>query len=57
MARPYQPLIHDKDRSIRKAIERIRRKTRHDKSAICEMIMKCGLVHIQDEIPELKESK
>ena len=55
MARPYQPLIQDKDRSIRKNIDRIYKKSRLNKSKIAEMAMKRGLVDFMDEVPEISE--
>lgn len=53
MVRPFQPLIQDKDRSIRKDIDRIYKKSGMTKSRIAEMAIKKGLTGLIMEIPEL----
>jgi hypothetical protein len=55
MAKAYQPLIQDKDRSIRKNIDKIYKKIRWNKSRIAEMAMKRGLVDFLEEVPEISE--
>lgn len=55
MTRPYQPLIQDKDRSIRKGIERIYKKTSFTKGKIAEMVMKRGIAQFMAETPEFQD--
>lgn len=57
MARPYQPLVKDKDSKIKKAVEKIRKRTRLDKSAIFEIMMNYAISKAAEIFPEITEEK
>jgi hypothetical protein len=49
MAKVFQPRVEDKDKGIRKSIDRIYKATKIAKSKIAEMGLKRGLAHIEAE--------
>ena len=55
MARAYQPLVKDKDSKIRKAIEKIRKRTRMDKSAIFEVMLNYAISKAAEIFPEIND--
>ena len=50
----YQPKIDDQQRKIRKAIDKIRKKTGLDKTTIASRLLSFAVSKISDVFPEMK---
>ena len=57
MAKQYQPRIEDRDRSIRKGVDRLYKKTRMSNARIVEMALSRGLAVVTSELVESQEGK
>jgi hypothetical protein len=55
MAKFYQPQINDPKMEIRKAIQKIRKESKMDKSKIIELLIRCGLKNSEKIFSEKNE--